>query len=252
LWCNSLVRGYEPASYGDGIADVYDEWYGDLEVDAPVEALAGWAGGGAVLELGIGTGRLALPLAARGVKVCGVDASAAMLARLRGKPGGDQLDVVVGDMAGDDPPGPFTVAFAAVNTFFGLTAPGAQETCFRSVAGRLVDGGRFVIDAFVPDPDDEGDGVRVRSIAGDRVMLDVVHTDVAEQRAFGQIVELVDGQPVRLRPWSVRWSTPEQLDAMATAARLELEHRWSDWKGGIFGPDSARHVSVWRRIADVG
>jgi SAM-dependent methyltransferase len=246
------VRGYEPASYGDGIADVYDDWYASLEVDAPVAALAGWAGAGPVLELGIGTGRLALPLAGRGVAVSGVDASPAMVARLRAKPGGDRLDVVVGDMAGPEPPGPFILAFAAVNTFFGLTAPGAQEACFGSVAARLVTGGRFVIDAFVPDPDEEGDGVRVRSIAHDRVTLDVVHTDVAAQRAFGQIVELVDGQPVRLRPWSVRWSTPDQLDAMAAAAGLVLEHRWSDWAGGPFGPDSARHVSVWRRTSDVG
>jgi len=246
------VRGYGPSSYGDGIADVYDDWYEQLEVDAPVTALATLAGDGPVLELGIGTGRLALPLAARGVRVSGVDASPAMVARLRAKPGGDRIDVVVGDMTGLDPAGPFTLAFAAVNTFFNLTAAGAQEACFQAVAARLVTGGRFVVDAFVPDPDEDGDSVRVRTVAADRVVLDVVHTDVSGQRAFGQIVELVDGEPVRLRPWSVRWSTPDQLDAMATAAGLEREHRWSDWEAGAFGPDSPRHVSVWRRIADVG
>jgi SAM-dependent methyltransferase len=250
--CNSLVRGYGPSSYGDGIAEVYDDWYQELEVNAPVAALATLAGEGAVLELGIGTGRLALPLAARGIRVSGVDASAAMVARLRSKAGGDRIDVVVGDMTGLEPPGPFALVFAAVNTFFNLTAPGAQEACFRAVTARLATGGRFVIDAFVPDPDEDGDSVRVRTVAADRVVLDVVHTDVAGQLAFGQVVELVDGQPVRLRPWSVRWSTPEQLDAMAGAAGLELEHRWSDWEGGRFGPDSARHVSAWRRIADVG
>jgi SAM-dependent methyltransferase len=246
------VRGYGPSSYGDGIADVYDDWYDQLEVDAPVTALAALAGGGAVLELGIGTGRLALPLVARGVRVSGVDASPAMVAKLRSKPGGDRIDVVVGDMTGLEPPGPFSLAFAAVNTFFNLTAAGAQEACFRAVAARLVAGGRFVVDAFVPDPDEDGDSVRVRTVAADRVVLDVVHTDVPAQRAFGQIVELVDGEPVRLRPWAVRWSTPEQLDAMAAAAGLEREHRWSDWEGGAFGPESPRHVSVWRRIADVG
>jgi len=246
------VRGYQPSSYGDGIADVYDDWYDELEVDAPVTTLAKLAGDGPVLELGIGTGRLALPLAARGVVVSGVDASAAMVARLRAKPGGEDITVAVGDMTGMDPPGPFSLAFAAVNTFFNLTAPGAQEACFRSVAARLAAGGRFVIDAFVPDPDEDGDSVRVRTVAADRVVLDVVHTDVAEQRAFGQIVELADGQPVRLRPWAVRWSTPEQLDAMAGAAGFELEHRWSDWEGRPFGHESVRHVSAWRRIADVG
>ena len=246
------MRGYGPASYGEGIADVYDDWYGELEVDAPVAALAKWADAGPVLELGIGTGRLALPLAARGIRVSGVDASPAMVARLRAKPGSEQLEVVEGDMAGPEPAGPFSLAFAAVNTFFNQTAPGAQEACFSSVAARLVAGGRFVIDAFVPDPDAEGDGVWVRSMASDRVVLDVVHTDLADQRAFGQIVELVDGQPVRLRPWEVRWSTPEQLDDMAAAAGLVLESRWSDWEGGDFGPDSPRHVSAWRRNADVG
>jgi len=246
------VRGYEPSSYGDGIADVYDDWYGQLEIDAPVETLARLAGAGPVLELGIGTGRLALPLAARGLNVSGVDASAAMVQQLRAKPGGDRIDVVVGDMAGREPAGPFSLVFAAVNTFFNLTVPGAQPACFEAVATRLVPGGWFVVEAFVPDPDQAGDGVRVRSLAADRVVLTVTSTDVADQRAYGQIVELVDGQPVRLRPWSVRWATPEQLDAMATAAGLTLRHRWSNWEGAAFGPDSVRHVSAWRRIADLG
>jgi SAM-dependent methyltransferase len=252
LWCNSPVRGYDPSSYGDGIADVYDDWYDQLEVDAPVEALATLAAGGAVLELGIGTGRLALPLAARGLRVSGIDASPAMVAQLEAKPGGDQLEVVVGDMAGPDPSGPFSLAFAAVNTFFSLTTAEAQQACFLAVAKRLVPGGRLVIEAFVPDPDKTGDGVHVRTLTAERVVLAITSTDLGAQHAFGQLVELIDGQPVRLRPWAVRWSTPAQLDAMASAAGLGLEHRWSDWQGEPFGPDSARHVSVWRRTADVG
>ena len=256
VWCNSRVRGYDPSSYGDGIADVYDEWYDELEVDAPVEALTALAdagtGAGTVLELGIGTGRLALPLAARGLRVSGVDASAAMVAQLKAKPGGEQLEVVVGDMAGPEPVGPFSLAFAAVNTFFSLTTADAQQACFHAVAARLVPGGRMVVEAFVPDPDRAGDGVHVRTLTADRVVLAITTTDVDAQRAFGQLVELIDGRPVRLRPWAVRWSTPEQLDTMAAIAQLRLEHRWSGWNGEPFGPDSARHVSVWRRIADVG
>ena len=104
----------------------------------------------------------------------------------------------------------------------------------------------------MPDPDKAGDGVHVRTLTAERVVLAITSTDLDAQRAFGQLVELVDGEPVRLRPWAVRWSTPEQLDAMAAAAGLLLEHRWSDWRGEPFGPDSTRHVSVWRRIADVG
>lgn len=246
------MRGYDATSYGEGIADVYDDWYADLEVDGPVAALATLAGPGPVLELGVGTGRLALPLAARGVAVSGVDASAAMVARLRAKPGGDQLDVVVGDMTGPEPPGPFTLVFAAVNTFFNLTTAAAQQACVDAAVARLVPAGRFVIDAFVPDPDKTGDGVRVRTLTVDRLVLTITATDLDEQCAFGHVVELVDGQPVRLRPWGVRWCTPEQLDAMASAAGLELEHRWGGWEGEPFTPDSARHVSVWRRIPDVG
>jgi SAM-dependent methyltransferase len=246
------VWGYEPSSYGDGIADVYDEWYGDLEVEGPVDALAALAGGGPVLELGIGTGRLALPLSARGLTVSGVDASPAMIARLRAKPGAERLEVVAGDMAGTEPPGPFTLAFAAVNTFFGLTSAADQQRCFHAVAARLVPAGRFVIEAFVPDPDQAGDGVQVRTLRVDRVVLNVTRTDVDEQTAVGQFVELVDGQPVRLRPWAIRWSTPAELDGMAERAGFVLEHRWDGWRGESFGPESARHVSVWRQSTDVG
>jgi SAM-dependent methyltransferase len=247
------VQGYDPSSYGDGMADVYDDWYADLEVAEPIDALAGLAGAGPVLELGVGTGRLALPLAARGLRVSGVDASAAMVARLKAKPGGDAIDVVVGDMAGPEPAGPFTLVFAAVNTFFGAFRHAEeQQACVTSVARRLAPGGRFVVDAFVPDPDKTGDGVRVRNLAADRVVLTITMTDLDAQTATGQFVDLVDGEPVRLRPWSIRWCTPEQLDAMATAAGLALEHRWGGWRGEPFTADSQRHVSVWRQNADVG
>jgi SAM-dependent methyltransferase len=253
LWSNSGVREFDAAAYGDGMADVYDDWYADLEVDEPVAALAALAGPGPVLELGVGTGRLALPLAARGLLVRGVDASAAMVAQLKAKPGGDSIDVVVGDMAGPEPAGPFTLVFAAVNTFFGAFERAEdQRACVASVTRRLAPGGRFVIEAFVPDPDKAGDGVRVRNLSADRVVLTVTMTDVEAQTARGQFVELVDGQPVRLRPWSIRWCTPEQLDAMAAAAGLELEHRWAGWQREPFTADSPRHVSVWRRRADVG
>ncbi len=246
------MRDYDAASYGDGMADVYDDWYTDLEVDEPVAALAALAGGGPVLELGVGTGRLAVPLAATGLTVFGVDASEAMLAALREKPGGDAVTTVLGDMADAGPPGPFTLVYAAVNTFFNLIDDGAQERCLAAAAARLVPSGRLVVEAFVPDPDGHGDTVRVRSMSAGRVVLAVSVTDVARQTASGQFVELVDNGPVRLRPWSIRWRTPEQLDAMAAAVGLELEQRWANWAGGEFTADSARHVSVWRRKPDVG
>jgi SAM-dependent methyltransferase len=247
------VREFDAASYGDGMADVYDEWYAGLEVDEPVAALAGLARTGPVLELGVGTGRLAIPLAARGLTVHGVDASAAMVAVLKAKPGGDAVHVTVGDMAGPEPAGPFSLVFAAVNTFFGAFQRAEdQQACIQSVAARLAPGGRFVVEAFVPEPDQSGDGVAVRELRADRVVLTVTVTDVASQTARGQFVELVDGERVRLRPWAIRWCTPEQLDAMAAAADLSLEHRWGGWRGEPFTADSSRHVSVWRRKPDLG
>jgi len=247
------VREFDAASYGDGMADVYDQWYADLEVDEPVAALAALAGTGPVLELGVGTGRLAIPLAARGLAVHGVDASASMVAVLKAKPGGDSVHATVGDMAAPEPAGPFSLAFAAVNTFFGAFHRAEdQQACIHSVAARLASGGRFVVEAFVPDPDQSGDGVAVRELSADRVVLTVTVTDVAAQTARGQFVELVDGERVRLRPWAIRWCTPEQLDAMAAAASLRLEHRWGGWRGEPFTADSSRHVSVWRRKPDLG
>lgn len=242
------MRGYRASSYGDAFADVYDDWFAEVsEVEAAVTALEALAGGGPVLELGIGTGRLALPLAARGVPVHGVDASAAMVARLRDKPGGAAIPVTIGDMAHDLPDGPFTLVFVAYNTFFGLVDPGAQADCFVAVARRLTPGGRFVIEAFVPEePAPAGRRLEVRSIELDRVVLSVSDHLPAEQVAFGHHVELVDGEPVRLRPWKVRYATPAQLDAMARAAGFEPEARTAGWRGEPFTDASATHVSVYR------
>jgi SAM-dependent methyltransferase len=242
------VDGYGPTSYGDAMADVYDEWYGELpQLDAAVECLAGLAQGGTVLELGVGTGRLALPLAARGARVVGVDASAAMIERLRAKQGGDAVEAVVGDMAASSPAGPFTLVFAAVNTFFGLDSEPAQAGCFASVAARLERGGRFALEAFVPDPGDEPiDKVAIRNLAVDRVVLEVSRSDPVAQIAEGQYVELTaDG--VRLHPWRIRWATPSQLDDYARAAGLHLESRWATWDRTPFTTESAHHISIWQR-----
>jgi SAM-dependent methyltransferase len=244
------VKGYEPASYGDAMADVYDEWYAELpQLAAAVECLFTLAGDGTALELGVGTGRLALPLVARGVPVVGVDASATMIERLRAKPGGDKVVAFVGDMAASLPAGPFTLAFAAVNTFFGLDTEQAQADCFASVAARLTSGGCVAIEAFVPDTDiDEPiDNVAVRDLSVDRVVLEVSRSDPVAQTAEGHYVELTERGGVRLRPWRIRWATPDQLDAYAEAAGLRLESRWAGWDGKPFTADSPQHVSIWRR-----
>jgi SAM-dependent methyltransferase len=242
------VRGYDEASYGEAMADVYDDWYGAPgDTAAAVRTLRDLAGAGPVLELGVGTGRLALPLAGEGLTVHGLDASPAMLDRLRAKPGAGAVHLHRGDMAADLPAGKFALVFVAVNTLFGLPTAQAQQRCFDEVARRLAPRGRFVVEAFVPtDPPPAGSFVDVRSIETDRVVLTVSSSDPGRQVSRGQFVELTDGQPVRLRPFEIRWATPAQLDAYATAAGLELEARWAGWDREPFGQDSASHVTVYR------
>ncbi|MDO8389385.1 MAG: class I SAM-dependent methyltransferase [Actinomycetota bacterium] len=242
------MRGYHDASYGDGFADVYDEWYHDIsDVEATTATLAAIVGTGPVLELGVGTGRLAIPLAATGLAVHGLDTSARMLEQLAAKPGGAQVHAHLGDMVNDMPAGPFGLVFVAYNTFFSLLTPERQAACFAATAQRLVADGAFVIEAFVPDPHhDPGSGVSVRSVTADRVVLSVSTFDADAQRAEGQYVDITEAGGVRLRPWAVRWATPAQLDAMAGAAGLTLAERWESFDRTMFGPDSPRHVSVYR------
>jgi SAM-dependent methyltransferase len=242
------VHGYDESTYGERFADVYDEWYlGISDVDATVAALVQLAAGGAVLELGIGTGRLAIPLAMTGLDVHGVDASEAMLAQLRAKPGAESVTAVFGDMAEDLPRGPFTLAFVAYNTFFGLPNEARQRACFAAVAEVLRPDGRFVIEAFVPEaPPRSGSLVEVRHLTADRVVLTASVHLPDEQRAEGQFIELTESGGVRLRPWSVRYASPDQLDEMAAGAGFSLERRTADWEGAPFDETSAHHVSVYR------
>jgi SAM-dependent methyltransferase len=247
------VQGYEPQAYGEAMAEVYDDWYADIsDAHATVAAVAELvraAGGGPVLELGVGTGRLALPLAAAGLDVTGIDISAAMLDRLRAKPGGEAVTLVHGDMAAGLPDGPFAVVLVAFNTFFSLTSADAQERCLAHVAERLAPRGCFALEAFVPDEEliDAGSRVELRSLSRDRVVLTVSRHDAALQRAEGQFVELTEAGGVRLRPWSLRYAGPAELDRMAAAAGLDLASRWSSWTGTAFDAESSNHVSLYRR-----
>ena len=152
--------------------------------------------------------------------------------------------------AEDLPPGPFAVVFVAFNTLFSLTTAEAQARCFAAVAERLTADGWFVVEGFVPDDELIGGGgrVEVRSLTADRVVLTVSRHDAVEQRAEGQFVELTEAGGVRLRPWSLRYAPPEELDAMAAAAGLVLAERWSAWDGTPFTASSAHHVSRYRRV----
>lgn len=243
------MKGYSASSYGDGFADVYDDWYTDVsDIDATVNAVEALADGGTVLELGIGTGRLALPLAERGVAVTGVDASAAMLDALRVKPGAEVLELVEADMADPGLAGrSYAVAFAAFNTFFNLTDTAAQESCFAAMRACLQPKGHFAIEGFVPPVDGMSDGgMSVRDITVDRAVLTISQHDSNSQIITGQHVDISEAG-IRMRPWVMHYRTPDQLDAAASAAGFELESRCADWAGTPFDAQCEAHVSIYRR-----
>ena len=249
------VEGYDASTYGDRFAEVYDDWYGDvtdaIACAARLASLAAEHGGGPVLELGIGSGRLALPLAQLGVEVHGIDASSAMIERLRSKPGGADLAVTVGDMAElalPDPP-PFSVVFVAFNTFFNLATEDAQRRCLHRVADLLAPDGLLVLEAFVPRDDVTAGAeasVAPRRITADEVVLTVSHVDRDAQTITGQHVHLRE-EGIRLRPWHLRYASPSELDALAADAGLVLEQRSAGWGGEPFTASSAVHVSTYRR-----
>jgi SAM-dependent methyltransferase len=249
----AAVEGYGPASYGDAFADVYDEWYADVsDVDATVDALARLAGGGPVLELGIGSGRIALPLAARGVAVWGVDASTAMVDRLRCKPGGAALPVAVGDMADVDlsslpgAPAAFAVVVVAFNTFFNLVEDGAQLRCLERSRAVLAPGGKLVIEAFVPELDATAprSAIRLRSFDAGGVVLTVTRGAPGDAVVLGEHLE-VNERGVRSRPWAVRLVSLEDIDAMARDAGLRLVERWAGWGGQPYEAGDPVHVSLY-------
>lgn len=249
------VEGYEASTYGDRFADVYDDWYGDVTdvatCTARLAALVDELGGGPVLELGIGSGRLALPLAERGLDVHGIDASPAMLERLRAKPGAGAIHLTEGDMAALDlvDPPPFALVFVAFNTFFNLGSGEAQSRCLSRVAELLAPEGLFVLEAFVPADEDDAstDGaVAPRRITADEVVLTVSQHDRADQTITGQHIHVTEAG-IRLRPWHLRYAAPHQLDAMAEAAGLQLAWRHAGWDGSPFSLDAGVHVSAYRR-----
>lgn len=243
------MDGYDASTYGDRFADVYDDWYDDpAATEACVAAVAALAGpGGRLLELGVGTGRLSLPLAAAGLAVTGLDASEAMLGRLRAKPGAEAVTAVAGDMAGPLPDGPFDVVLVARNTFFNLTTEAAQAACLAEVARVLGPDGRLVVEAFVPA---EGDGptssVEVREIAADRVRLFVDRHDPEAGEVWSSFVDITP-EGIRMRPCHVRYLAPDRLDALAAGAGLALRTRSEGWDGAPFDDASPHHVSTYGR-----
>jgi SAM-dependent methyltransferase len=239
---------HDAAAYGQSIAEVYDEWYGGLDTDAAVELLAGLAGKGPVLELGIGTGRLAVPLAERGFEVCGVDASPAMVDRLRARPGGDRIEVAIGDFADVGVAGSYPLVFVVFNTLFALLTQQDQVRCFRNVAERLTGHGRFVVEAFVPDLArfDRGQRISVERLEERCVVLETTQHDLSRQRVDSRHLRISpDG--VEVMPVRARYAWPSELDLMAELAGLRLVERWGGWHREAFTAESQSHVSVYGR-----
>ena len=239
---------YDPGRYGEDWAEDYDALFDDLDQWPTVDAVAELAGGGRVLEFGIGTGRLALPLAARGVEVVGVEASQAMVSALRRKPGGDRLEVVMGDFAHATADGGFAVVLLAFNTLFALPHQEAQLACFANAARHLTPGGVFALDAFVPDLTrfQRGQRLETRAAEPNEVRLEASRHDPVGQRVTSTVVRL-SAVGARLLPVAVRYAWPAELDLMARLAGLRLRERWQWWDGSTFTSSSGQHVSIYER-----
>jgi hypothetical protein len=236
--------------FGERIAARYDEESPEMfepgVVGATVDVLAGLAGRGRALELAIGTGRIALPLASRGVPVHGVDMSRAMVARLRAKPGGDAIGVTIGDFATTRVDGTFAVAYLIFNTIMNLTTQQAQVACFSNVAAQLQPGGCFVVEFMVPDLRRLPPGqTAVPFQAGPgRWAFDLY--DVATQAMSSNYLE-VRGDRGESFSIPFRYVWPAELDLMAEMAGMRLRERWDDWTREPFTSDSGKHVSVWEK-----
>jgi SAM-dependent methyltransferase len=239
------MRDQAEETYNARCADVYDQWFGYFD-EAAVDVLAELAGAGRALELGIGTGTVALPLAERGVEVHGIDSSVEMVARLRAKPGGDRVPVTFGDMAEVNVAGEFSLVYVVYNTLFALQTQGEQVRCFRNAAARLAPGGSFVVEAFVPDLAQlsAGQGVRLLHMTDERVGVKIYQHDPVRQKLKSRHV-VFDESGSRLFPVEVRYAWPSELDLMAQLAGLRLRSRWADWRRGEFGAKSEKHVSIY-------
>jgi SAM-dependent methyltransferase len=241
------MQGYEPAmSFDEDVASRYDDVErGDEEV--AVAFLERIAGGGPALELAIGTGRIALPLAARGVHVDGIDISRAMVGRLRAKPGGERLAVTIGDFADVPVSGRYALIYVVFNTLFNLLTQDDQIRCFENVARRLTDDGSFVVEAFVPAYLYRLRGeqyVDAEAIEIEEVRLDVARHDAAAQLLVESHLSLSTAG-IRLNPIVTRYAWPSELDLMARLAGLRLKERWGGWCDEPFTSTSAAHVSVY-------
>jgi SAM-dependent methyltransferase len=238
---------YADETYGERVASVYDDWFSEYDQHA-IDALAELAGNGRALELGIGTGRIALPLSERNVEVHGIDAAPSMISRLRAKPGSERIKVTQGSFADIPVDEEFALVYVVFNTLFALPTQEQQVRCFRSVAAHLTPDGCFVVEAFVPNPArfTGGQVNWATRVTEDLVELDVGRHDAATQQVVSQKVVITDGN-VRLYPVQIRYAWPSELDLMAQLAGLRLRERWSSWKRDSFTSESGKHISIYQK-----
>ncbi|MBO0776123.1 MAG: class I SAM-dependent methyltransferase [Actinobacteria bacterium] len=238
--------------FGERVAATYDEssaaMFDPAVVEPAADFLAALAGSGRALELGIGTGRLALPLARRGVPVHGIDLSQAMVARLRAKPGGDAIGVTMGDFATTRADGTFSVAYLVFNTIMNLTAQAAQVACFRNVAAQLDPGGCFVIEVMVPELRKLPPGQNVVPFQVEATGWAFDIYDVATQSMTSNYIKVTDGHGEHTS-FPFRYVWPAELDLMAQLAGMRLRERWAGWTREPFTSESRQHVSVWQKPA---
>ena len=236
--------------FGEQVAARYDDAQGEMfqaaAIDPVVDFLADLAGDGAALELGIGTGRIALPLAQRGIRVHGIDLSEAMIARLRAKPGGEEIGVTIGDFATTRVVGTFSLAYLVFNTIMNLTTQDLQVACFQNVAAHLEPRGCFVIEVGLPDLQRLPFGETIRPFHVSETRLGFDEYDVVNQGLVSHHYRAVDG---KFEKWSIpfRYVWPSELDLMARLAGMTLHERWSGWQREPFTSESTKHVAVWQK-----
>ncbi len=246
--CDSVPLVGDDGFFDDRIAARYDESSAEMfdaaVIEPAVDFLVEVAGTGRALEFGIGTGRIALPLARRGVPVHGIDMSKAMVARLRARPGAEDIGVTIGDFATTTVDGSFSLVYLIFNTIGNLTTQAAQVACFRNAAAHLQPGGRFVIELVVPELRRLPPGETFRVFDAGENHWGIDEYDVATQGLISHHFELVDGSLERFSaPFRLVW--PTELDLMAELAGMRLRERWEGWTREPFTSESRTHVSVW-------
>ncbi len=238
--------------FGEEVAARYDdpsdEMFQPAAIEPAVDFLADLAGNGAALEFAVGTGRIALPLARRGVRVSGIDLSTAMVERLRAKPGGEEIDVTIGDFATTRVDGGFALVYLVFNTIGNLTTQDEQVACFANAAAHLQPGGCFVIEVGLPQLQRLPPGERFRPFDVSPAHLGFDEYDLARQGLISHHYSLVDGR-WELHSLPMRFVWPAELDLMARLAGMRLRERWGGWLREPFTHDSAKHVSVWEKPA---